>query len=651
MNFINYCPVEVSRQFLYPRSSHGLAKSIQRELANLLGIVSPNEWPQFISFLKRFLESSVQAKQQLPTLLYEIDSLSENQRSLLTSYPHLIEPLIATLNHSLANLEAVVPEDREDVLQAVFALWEKKPALDNICDKLLKHLSRLTPKERSIFLNHPKLDDWLKNAQTLKMLNILSNKTQFGFIAVSKLIEELARLEQENSDLFKLGLDHPILLMAHHFLLPGSQWHPRVLNHWHTLLAPSDETVALEISRLIIRNHHLYNFPEEHELVQDAARINLLLENISDPLNPFKIYTDLKAKREEAIDLGALKMITECAQGYKIQLNPEYLNDLGQDLVVARVPVVALPAYSPTFFEDRVRKLERRIEAQPMLEDKIEQMFKQDSEVEGETRPFAILKAGALGSGYLPSLLRQRDSQGQTASILSAKLIALVAKVQAASTERGEEDLSEQERKFLELIFTINACPTGKKEAIHLLYSQLEQQDQFINARWSSNTSEALIQVINHTVRRHVDKMFLNNDRFMRALLGMRADEVIEQLPHQRSYVRNLIGPATGLAEPLEFDNHTQQLYQRLVDLPKAEVLQMFYRHFVPTSLIDVIHQMFTQVVQQDKPPFTWAELRAVVYDENQSPLWAELRDTIYGPTEVGKITILNKLGVIKAVQ
>ena len=47
----------------------------------------------------------------------------------------------------------------------------------------------------------------------------------------------------------------------------------------------------------------------------------------------------------------------------------------------------------------------------------------------------------------------------------------------------------------------------------------------------------------------------------MKALIGMRPHEIIEQDPHQTRYAKNLIGHTVGLGGHIAFDNYSQTLY------------------------------------------------------------------------------------------
>ncbi|WP_010297525.1 hypothetical protein [Candidatus Odyssella thessalonicensis] len=260
ISFMNLSTANNKRQFSFV-IGFGFSNSTPEILIDFLIKLPLAEWPIIINCLKEIQKDPYESQPKNYDLICKIDGLSTNHRLLLTSYPHLVRPLLTTLDRSLTNLEAVAPEDREDVLQALFALWQKKPSLGGISDQVLERLSKLTSQERSIFLNYPKLDDWLRTNQTLKMLYILTNKTQFGFIEVSELIEELARLEEENLYIFTSGVNNPVLLMKYHFLIPGSKWYYQILNHWRTLLDSSDERVVRDLSELIITHYESYYLP------------------------------------------------------------------------------------------------------------------------------------------------------------------------------------------------------------------------------------------------------------------------------------------------------------------------------------------------------------------------------------------------------
>jgi hypothetical protein len=49
-------------------------------------------------------------------------------------------------------------------------------------------------------------------------------------------------------------------------------------------------------------------------------------------------------------------------------------------------------------------------------------------------------------------------------------------------------------------------------------------------------------------------RCFSGNNHFFKALIGMRIDEIVNEVAHQAVYVKNLIGDEVGLVHPLTYN-------------------------------------------------------------------------------------------------
>ncbi|WP_032113762.1 hypothetical protein [Candidatus Paracaedibacter symbiosus] len=570
--------------------------------------------------------------------LKSLASLSSKGRRLLTKYaPHLkiSEKHMDNYIECLAKLSF---EEQEILHAQALTLYEKTQTnLEHTWGEMLEVLAKLTVKERYIVLQHPSLQKWINEDNLLSILKTLANKKILGFASCSEMLEILTDLQQINPIRYIID---PVPLLERYLLQLDSPWRAKVFDHWTRQLSSPDERQVRELSNLILENINNFHLHQEHPIVQEALRVRILLADRRHSLNPYSFYKALKAKREEPVDLNQIQLPEEIMEGQRVQLNPVYLQTLGQNAYATGVPLETLPPYSATFFQDMRKQIEDRLQTHPQLNAKIQSMFESS---------FAELTAGALGSSFLPSLLHVDESQNRIVSLLSAKLIALVTKVESAPTEIPEDNFSEKERKFLELIYSITACTTGKSEAIHLLYNHLEKQDQLIKEDSSLLACGDVQRYVNDVLRSEVEKVFSGNGNFIRNLLKLNRRNPIEQEPHQQLYAKNLIGHEVGLMHHFTFDTHSQVLSQNLVERTKMDVLQIFYNHFPATHFINQIQQSLNKAIAIRDGRITWQMLQEILKDEDQTQLWdIDMASGMITIREAGTIDLLKKLGVLK---
>ena len=151
-----------------------------------------------------------------------------------------------------------------------------------------------------------------------------------------------------------------------------------------------------------------------------------------------------------------------------------------------------------------------------------------------------------------------------------------------------------------------------------------------------------------------VESMLSGTNIFFKNLIGMNYGEEVDQAVHQAQYVQNLIGDEVGWKYKLKFDVHSQTLYKELVDKSKQEVVESFYRYFIPSKLVESVAREVNQILStQDLNAGNNGNLyRLFTYNlfndddlENSWRLDDKGKPTL---TEFGAIKLLEKIGALK---
>lgn len=124
------------------------------------------------------------------------------------------------------------------------------------------------------------------------------------------------------------------------------------------------------------------------------------------------------------------------------------------------------------------------------------------------------------------------------------------------------------------------------------------------------------------------------------------SDAVVEELtntknvaepPHQKKYLRNLIGSLVGLSEEIQFDKHSGVINPQLFDLSRDEVLEVFFRHATIRRLVKAL----TDDINEDIALNQTQELfKAFLPDEKY---WDDGKITSSGALQLLLQTVLKK--------
>jgi hypothetical protein len=111
-----------------------------------------------------------------------------------------------------------------------------------------------------------------------------------------------------------------------------------------------------------------------------------------------------------------------------------------------------------------------------------------------------------------------------------------------------------------------------------------------------------VLDFVAQTLNQHIQRQFARKNLMMFELTetplyndkGKKND--ILELPHQKIYVRNVMGPVVGLGKELEFDKHSGTINGKLLVKSREEMLGIFFKYFTPTTTVEE----FLRVVNED---------------------------------------------------
>lgn len=203
------------------------------------------------------------------------------------------------------------------------------------------------------------------------------------------------------------------------------------------------------------------------------------------------------------------------------------------------------------------------------------------------------------------------------------------------------------------MLSSIHYCRTGKDEGIEGYYNLLPRE-----AKIKPDTTFKVKEILDAIIQTQVSQI-LSSPTIFKTVIGLNLDNreeqdmrdgEVSQLSHHSTYVKNLIGREVGLSHTFKFDLHSKLLSQKLVDLSKEDLLTVFYKHFIPRTLINSVVRKVNEELNK-KGNTLYKNLRVFLDDENQSKLWDMNDDDIdnikYSLTQFGALQLLIKVGVL----
>lgn len=207
----------------------------------------------------------------------------------------------------------------------------------------------------------------------------------------------------------------------------------------------------------------------------------------------------------------------------------------------------------------------------------------------------------SVANSLIPSLLAARQTPAgkpidPTAFRLDVWLQALHS---LSDVPENEGALSKRERKFLTLCSSMRVCPVGQRDAIHLAYSNLDE-----NLRHRKQTpvaalsmaeeakldgespaaparrltgAEKILRCLNTAVpslASLVDELLMHEE-----VLQELAGGSFSQTSHQTQFIRNRYQQQLALKDKPKFDLHTEALPVGLITTPPKEALAVILTH------------------------------------------------------------------------
>jgi hypothetical protein len=150
--------------------------------------------------------------------------------------------------------------------------------------------------------------------------------------------------------------------------------------------------------------------------------------------------------------------------------------------------------------------------------------------------------------------------------------------------------LSEKEEALITFAESVKNCTGGKFEGVANFYAQgLEPKDKF-KIEIPNEPDKAVAEakaILVEEFQNCISSQFSGTNPLMMELTGVTK---IQQASHQSIYLKNLIAHIVGLQHNLTFDMHSGVLYDKLINLSREEVLEIFFKHFTPETLVNHVH-------------------------------------------------------------
>lgn len=359
--------------------------------------------------------------------------------------------------------------------------------------------------------------------------------------------------------------------------------------------------------------HTILGLHDEHPLLLRAIEINSALdtEGVKNPAPIFKKQLEGVTEKPNFIPP------TIEVEGTKVSFN---LSEIQTVLASMTIPRSAL--HSDVTWE-KWKNLIQQIESKkdnPAVQAAID-----DQSIGG----WNVLKSSCLSD---EDFFRHRiEFTGDPVPINYAQLNAILHKIFNLSDDGSP--LSEKEDLLIKFAESVKNCPGGKFEGVSLYYTNgLESKDKFtIEIPNEPDPSRAKAKsILAEQYQNALIETFNGPNPLMQELTGV-AD--VEQASHQSIYLKNMIAHIVGLQHNLHFDLHTAVLYDKLLERPREELLEIFFKHFSPQVLVDHVHTWMNQDTETPGRK-NWDKVFQLVVPADEDAIWNE--ETML-PTTVNK--------------
>lgn len=416
---------------------------------------------------------------------------------------------------------------------------------------------------------------------------VMSALNGLFFESLNNSIHVLKNLKEQDPILYNRMYLSPVILIEHLRSVDAIEM-DGLLNYWKNLFQtnPHEATVK-SFADYVTQYYHCFGLLQNDDVVQQAIRAGILLEQSRDPLNPYNVFKELTAKRQDPIDWTVIQPRIDVWEERSFHVNPVFL---AEDLPQFNRTASDMPSYTEQFIDICVKNMDQRLIDDPSLVHEISNRtgFSYDQ-----------LKDDGLRDGILHRLLKKNATPEERIDIMKARFIAIGAYIESLSSARGENDiLSPQEEAFLRMLASIQGCPNGKAEGINAYYLNILPVENRYSAKvFSGDEDIAYLRSkseVTAILSEEIEKMFSGQNDLMKEIVGLKkAEDEVIQASHQAGYLKNLIGHAVGLPDQLLFDAHTQMLYVHLVHISKQEALAAFFKHFSTLGFVKRISEKY----------------------------------------------------------
>ncbi|MDP1975027.1 MAG: hypothetical protein Q8K37_03570, partial [Alphaproteobacteria bacterium] len=433
----------------------------------------------------------------------------------------------------------------------------------------------------------------------------------------------------------------------------------KIFNHWKSILNTDNEKLVKFLIEFI--TYEDLGIDEDHEMIQLCITIQTLLDQSNDPKNPFKVYRDLKNKRQEEVDFSNLISFqfftddkSKDAINYKIALNPDFFKKLSE----IEVDFDSVPHVDPIILDLALNVIETRIFNNEILLHEVYSII--EPSLLNEEQPsldrmkssFNGMKLKLLnGDRYLFSLLNAHREHKVAAQFkcLMKYIISLDA------TDGSDKELSTQEQALLKTLSSITNCSTGQAGGVVEAYAYLPYEAK-LKTKSGHQLEVATIgqdqlpsfvasEFLYDTFQDIIETMFSGTNDLMIDICG---EVKIEEPVHQGLYLRNLIGDLVGARHGLKFDRHAQLYYTNLLALTRQQAIEVFYKYANRDlkGLISFTRAKINDVVNADRSILNG--LVELLKGQNDENTWLSDEADKLSITDEGVVKLLIRIDALK---
>lgn len=391
-------------------------------------------------------------------------------------------------------------------------------------------------------------------------------------------------------------------------------------------------------------------FGIDHHWTQEAIELVTKLENSSHPNSSFGVHKILKEKIKQPV-----------------VHNPPHFQLNDGRAVTFNLPTLQKPRSSSVI---PMKHMEFVSLAKRLVKDaeKHAEEFISLAESSLSRDPPSALEVAE--KSFFRNLLDENEGvrEGKKISLISQKLRQILASAKSLYDQDCEEKetppsqgLPASSQLILSLLNNVLTCPTGKEDGIDQTYRLLTNrqgapEEEMKGERLTENLREFFMEEM-----RCIREGLLNGEGpVVHSLLNLPMEAKIEEPPHQKKYLENLLGAETGLfleGGSISFDQNGGEVLEGLRDCSRQEVLDTLYEFHTPKTIIEYFHMQFQQKGLKgkvDEKHKTWDVMGSLLSsDQLQNEDYVILDDDFIpqGLTPLAVAQFLIKTGILDVVE